>query len=65
MKREIPDTISESGANKYALKILSYWQRRGRSPQVRVIEDRHLWKGMTVERPIYVIRSNMVGGWPQ
>lgn len=58
----IPDYLEYHNAHQLAEKIRSYWRERGYKPMV-IVEPMHLGTDPT-KRPSYVVRSDMVGGWP-
>lgn len=58
----VDDTLTYEGAARLARKILDYWHKRGRYPQVRV--ETQAPPGSSDQKPIFVVRSNMTRGRP-
>lgn len=65
--RRHTDNLTQSGANILADKIRLYWLQQGKIPDVTV--ERDGFKARDRDQPlgdnsIYVIRSDMLNGWP-
>lgn len=60
-----PETMNHSGAHRLAARIRAYWEARGKFPAVHV--EQVLTRGSPAagESFYYVVRSNMIGGFPQ
>lgn len=54
----IPDYLQHHNALMLASRIRAYWSAKGLYPAV-VVEQAQIF-----DKPLYVIRSDMVGGWP-
>lgn len=56
------DFTTHTGAHILAARIRAYWDKRGRHAGVYVTQDlaSEKYRG----EGHYVVRSNMVGGWP-
>lgn len=60
----IPETMTQGGAHYLRQKIQSYWKARGKNP-VLTVEEVHLAAAPSdADRSYYVVRSNMIGGYP-
>lgn len=60
-----PDSFAREGAEELARRIRDYWQRRGRSVEVRVEANRSGFAPAMRATDWYVVRSDMVNGWPR
>jgi len=56
------DRISFSGANMLAVEIANWWRERGHPGIQTWVEPIPL--RFAVDRPVYMVRSNMVNGKP-
>jgi hypothetical protein len=54
---------SRQEAEGLAAKTRAYWSARGKCPRVWVQQEAVI-ASKTSERLMWVVRSNMVGGWP-
>lgn len=70
-----PEHLTFDGAQKLAARLREYWAERGKSPLITVAREEGVrmksaraWDPAFVadkEHPgIYVIRSNIINGWP-
>lgn len=58
------DFTSEQGARRLGGRILGYWLNQGQYPDVWV-ERADIAASPTDSNPLWVVKSNMVGGRPQ
>lgn len=60
-----PDSFDREGAEALARRICDYWQRRGKTVEVRVEANRSGFAPAMRATEWYVVRSDLLNGWPR
>lgn len=64
-KPPAPDSFNREGAEQLAARIRAYWQRRGKTVDVRVESNHTGYAPAMRGADWFVVRSDLVNGWPR